>query len=561
MKKVNKILSFTLLGTILVGIIVFFAMSGSKCIDNLGIILEGIHSGFVHMKNSYDGTFWLLTITFVVLGIGLGTVFAIQVRRKKTLGFAVYMALFLMVIYAIVMGGSKLKNAFGALNNSVLAYLTFAFGLLTVIQLFAKGILCVPLSFEQSDLQANSKKSDKVKLIDIIITCVLVLLFVPVLFYISGGKFDVFKQFFTQTMSGKTGFFPILLVIVQVILVGFLLYKLIKQRKVFVGPLFVLFTEFVGYTYYYYGITKMFSYNGESRSQLENGFTTHLTSGNFLNILIVVGLVLYVLSTLCFALYQLNDTFVIFFENKRQKLYNHREKYVYGDRRRFGDSIVKEWESSKNAQYAQSFSANQMPAGLEDFEEIVETNLNDLGIDNAELLKEQGAVEEVSDNDQLEDDADDSKKIKLEIDEQKAQQDFRMKLMLLEPEKQARYNKVRNKLQSYKKIKQKFSKTVDSYRYAGELVAKISVLGSTLRLHLALDPDSYDVEKYHHIDLSSKSKYIFVPFTLKLKGPKSVELALQLIDELMTGFDIPQNPNYTDVDYVAEVQKELANEQ
>ena len=138
--------------------------------------------------------------------------------------------------------------------------------------------------------------------------------------------------------------------------------------------------------------------------------------------------------------------------------------------------------------------------------------------------------------------------------------EFRLKLMTLDPKKRERYNKVRNRLESYKKIKQKFSNTVDTYRYAGELVAKISIIGTTLRLHLALDPDSYDVNKYHQIDLSSKQKYIFVPFTLKLKGPTSVELALQLIDELMKGFDIPQQKGYKNKNFIEEVSKELLAE-
>ncbi len=570
MKKANKILLFTLIGTIVVTIGAFLAVSGSKCITNLGIVCGGIHDGFENLKMNYSATFGLITGTLVLIAVGLGALFAIQVRRKKTKGFTIYTWLFLLCVYALIVGASQFKTIFNSLDNKALTSIVIAGGILIMLQLFAKAILSVAYTFEASDLQANSKKSDAIKLVDLIVAIALIVLFVPVVFYISGGKFDVFSHFFTKTITGKSGALPLILIIVQVFIVGFVLYKLIKGRKTVLGPLFVLFGEFACYTYYYYGNVKMFSYNGKAESQLGHGFSSHLASGNILQMLVVLGILLYLLAIIFYTIYQLADVFIIFFENKRQKLYNHREKYVYGDRRRFGDSIVKEWENSKNAQYAQSFSTTQMPAGLEEFEEIVETNqnvnLNDLGIDNEELLAEQGSAEgEISTVEALEDDIEDSKKAvkvsKLNLNEEAAQQDFRVKLMLLEPEKQARYNKIRNKLQSYKKIKQKFSKTVDSYRYAGELVAKVSVLGSTLRLHLALDPDSYDVEKYHHVDLSSKSKYIFVPFTLKLKGPKSVELALQLIEELMTGFDIPQNANYKEVDYVAEVQKELEAEQ
>ncbi len=265
------------------------------------------------------------------------------------------------------------------------------------------------------------------------------------------------------------------------------------------------------------------------------------------------------------------------FEERRQKLYNHREKYVYGDRRKFGDSVVKEWEASKAAQAGFGSSFADIAAAIEaqkaaDLAEVQRaTGLQGVILDENDItndrdtqneLKLEQAAEDESEIAQVEareDDADDSRKgmkqIKLVGGEEP--KEFRLKLMTLEPKKRERYNKVRNRLESYKKIKQKFSNTVDSYRYAGELVAKMSIIGTTLRLHLALDPDSYDVNKYHQIDLSAKQKYIFVPFTLKLKGPTSVELALQLIDELMKGFDIPQQKGYKDKNFAQEVAEEL----
>ena len=80
---------------------------------------------------------------------------------------------------------------------------------------------------------------------------------------------------------------------------------------------------------------------------------------------------------------------------------------------------------------------------------------------------------------------------------------------------------------------------------------------ATVISDIIIEGNSYDVNKYHQIDLSAKQKYIFVPFTLKLKGPTSVELALQLIDELMKGFDIPQQKGYKDKNFAQEVAEEL----
>lgn len=569
MKKASKILLFTLIGTVVAVLVAFFVMAGSNSITHLGIALETVSRGFFDLKSR--PTYSVLVGGFAVLFIGLGILYAIQVRRKKTKSFIVNASLLLIGVFVTIvalLGKSIMVKEVGRtlpLNEKLVILVG---GILIGGQLFAKAVLSVAFTFENSDLAANAKKSDKTKIMDIVLATVLAILFIPVLFFISGGSFSVIPYFFTKSLAGKNGPLAIIVVVIEVILAGFVLYKLIKGRKSFVGPLYVLFAQFVIYTFSFYASNSEVVNGTVRHSRLETGFNSYLSSGEILKILIVIGIVVYLLLTVAYALYMLADTVIIFFENKRQKLYNHREKYVYGDRRRFGDSIVKEWENSKNQQYAQSFS-QQLPAGLQEFEEIVETNqnvdLNDLGIDNDALIAEQDTAEDISVNDTLADDVEDSKKVArvttLEFTEEAAAQDFRIKLLMLEPEKQARYNAIRNKLQSFKKIKQKFSKTVDSYRYAGELVAKVSVLGSTLRLHLALDPDSYDVEKYHHVDLSSKSKYIFVPFTLKLKGPKSVELALQLIDELMAGFDIPQNANYKEVDYVAEVQKEVEAEQ
>ena len=232
---------------------------------------------------------------------------------------------------------------------------------------------------------------------------------------------------------------------------------------------------------------------------------------------------------------------------------------------------MKEWEASKAqaaggtsfADFAAAIEA-QKAADLRESQGLQGIIVNEDDITNnddiqASLKAEQSLEDAVSAEEAAEDDQDD-KKTKLTLVNGAEATEFREKLMTLDGNKRNRYNKVRNRLMSYKKIKQKFSKTVDTYRYAGELVAKISILGSTLRLHLALDPDSYDVNKYHHIDLSSKQKYIFVPFTLKLKGPKSVELAIQLIDELMKGFEIPQDKKYVDQDYVSQVAAELKAE-
>ncbi len=544
MKLVRKILMISLIvsAVLAVGLVVAFNPSAEK----LGQLLNVVHQGYVDFKEINAATRGVIYTAFVAVAAAFMILYAIQVRRKKSKAFSVYGILTLLVSMVAIFAVTDLikygKNNYKAFEN----YLMLGVNVLVVLLLVTNLFLSVPTAFEASELQANSKRTVKGKILDLVFSVIIVGLYFAMVFMVSSGKFDVFKYFFSDGIKAKG---ILILLILEILFTIYVVYKFFKLRKNFVGLIMFYFTELAGYTYWYYG---RYNSDGARSNKLQENFTRMLSSGNIVDVMSVVFVVALFFVIILFGMYITTDSMVQLFENKRQKLYNHREKYVYGDRRRFGDSIVKEWENSKNTGMGNSFGAfgGMGMATATTSAEVTET-LDD------DLLLEQSGDELLSASDVAQDDNDDSRRaIAAQIAAGENPADFRAKLLALEPEKRKRYNQIRNKLQSYKKIKQKFSKTVDTYRYAGELVAKVSVLGTTLRLHLALDPDSYDVEKYHHLDLSSKQKYIFVPFTLKLKGPKSVELALQLIDELMTGFDIPVNNAYKDVDYVSQIEAE-----
>lgn len=557
MKKIRKILLFSLLGLVVLGIVLGFAFGGADSISNF---LGKAYYGYVEFEWDQDLATRILVYTiFAVIFFVIAVVFAVNVRRKKSKAFPIYA--FFTTMYALF-GIFSAENGFdfvkdaGGLKGTV----AVALGILPGVLLLALTVLSMPTAFEHSELHSNSKESDAWKLTDLIFGATLAVLYIPVLLIISGAKFNVFGSLF--------GTLTVVLVVIQIFVYGFFGWRLAKQKKPVAAvllPLAIFLVELVAYTYYHYGW--IIRYN-----------TWHyLLDGSVIEKLEALLIVVYFFTTIAYGMYIGTQYVLTIFEERRQKLYNHREKYVYGDRRKFGDSVVKEWEASKAAQAGFGSSFADIAAAIEaqkaaDLAEVQRaTGLQGVILDENDItndrdtqneLKLEQAAEDESEIAQVEareDDADDSRKgmkqIKLVGGEEP--KEFRLKLMTLEPKKRERYNKVRNRLESYKKIKQKFSNTVDSYRYAGELVAKMSIIGTTLRLHLALDPDSYDVNKYHQIDLSAKQKYIFVPFTLKLKGPTSVELALQLIDELMKGFDIPQQKGYKDKNFAQEVAEEL----
>ncbi len=556
MKKIRKILLFSLLGLILVGIILGFALGGANCVSSF---VAKMYFGYMNFEWNQDLAIKILVYgIFTLFFMAMAITFAIQIRRKKSKAFPIYGFFLLLYLLFIIFGASQgidyVKDA-----STVKGVLAIIVTVLVGLLLLVLTTLSIPSTFEHSELAANSKKADGYKLADLIVGCTLAVGYVGALAIISGMKFNIFA---------KIGVVAIVLLVAQVFAYGIIAYRLIKQKKPVAAillPLAVLLTEVVGYTYFKYGWIIRWNTH-------EN-----LVDGNILEKLQAFYVIIYFFVAIAYGMYIGTDYVLTIFEARRQKLYNHREKYVYGDRRKFGDSIVKEWEASKAAQAGYGTSFADIAAAIEaqkaaDLAEVQKaTGLQGVILDENDItndrdtqneLKLEQAAEDESELAKVEvreDDADDSRKaikqIKLVGGEEP--KEFRLKLMTLDPKKRERYNKVRNRLESYKKIKQKFSNTVDTYRYAGELVAKISIIGTTLRLHLALDPDSYDVNKYHQIDLSSKQKYIFVPFTLKLKGPTSVELALQLIDELMKGFDIPQQKGYKNKNFVEEIAKEL----
>lgn len=557
MKKVRKILLFSLLGIVLIGIILGFVFGGA---DSIGNFLGNVYYGYVEFEwDQEPATKVLVYSIFAVAAFIFAMQFAVNVRRKKSKSFAVYGILTLLYllfgIFGIQNGVDYIKDA-GAGKGAIAAACAILPGLLLILL----TILSIPTAFEHSELHSNSKEADGWKIADLSAGIALAVLYIPLLLIVSGSEFNIFKPLL--------GTLTVVLTVIQLFVYGFFAWRLIKAKKPVAAvllPLSILLVELIAYTYYHYGWVIRWN-------------TWHnLLDGSIVEKIQATFVVVYFFVAIIFGMYFATQYVLTIFEERRQKLYNHREKYVYGDRRKFGDSIVKEWEASKAAQAGVGSSFADIAAAIEaqkqaDLAEVqratglqgVILDENDITNDRDtqnELKLEQAAEDEaeLAQVESREDDADDSRKglkqIKLVGGEEP--KEFRLKLMTLEPKKRERYNKVRNRLESYKKIKQKFSNTVDSYRYAGELVAKMSIIGTTLRLHLALDPDSYDVNKYHQIDLSAKQKYIFVPFTLKLKGPTSVELALQLIDELMKGFDIPQQKGYKDKNFAQEVAEEL----
>lgn len=82
------------------------------------------------------------------------------------------------------------------------------------------------------------------------------------------------------------------------------------------------------------------------------------------------------------------------------------------------------------------------------------------------------------------------------------------------------------------KIKSRISKQCDTYRRNGEIVAKITIIGTSLRINLPLDPSAVEFNdgKTPHIDMSHKKVYEEVPFQFKVNSKLGLKRALALIE-------------------------------
>ena len=125
---------------------------------------------------------------------------------------------------------------------------------------------------------------------------------------------------------------------------------------------------------------------------------------------------------------------------------------------------------------------------------------------------------------------------------------FMSRLIQAEEPIQDYYTVVKNALLSYKGVKARTSWNFESFNKGRIQCAKLNVKGSAFQVYLGLDPNEYNANKYHFIDVSDKPKLDKVPMLLKVKSERGLKYVLELIEEMMNklGMERIETPN---VDY------------
>lgn len=158
-------------------------------------------------------------------------------------------------------------------------------------------------------------------------------------------------------------------------------------------------------------------------------------------------------------------------------------------------------------------------------------------------------VEEVAAEDAVEDTEDDR--------EAARRIPFAEKMLYIDRKTQEYYDTINNKFISLRKINPRVSSKGVSYRLGRDLVAKITIHGKTMKLHLALDVAAFEEKIYFQKDLSDKKAYAEVPFTVKVKSDRGLKNALKLIDALVEKKGIESKVRFNKADSIEDI-KELA---
>ncbi len=114
------------------------------------------------------------------------------------------------------------------------------------------------------------------------------------------------------------------------------------------------------------------------------------------------------------------------------------------------------------------------------------------------------------------------------------------------------YSELKNELLTYRQVKDRMSASGDSFRQGGNLIAKITLSGERLTLHLAASVEDYSARTYNHYDMSGTKAYAAVPLTIDIGGSLDLQNAKFLIQEAMAShFILYHRAKKVSVNYAA----------
>ncbi len=111
------------------------------------------------------------------------------------------------------------------------------------------------------------------------------------------------------------------------------------------------------------------------------------------------------------------------------------------------------------------------------------------------------------------------------------------------------YSELKNYILSFKGVKSKAAWRYESYKKGRNQLFRIRIKGKGLCLYCALDPKSIDETRYFH-DITTSKDYADVPTMVRIKTIRGLKRAKELVDMVMSKFEIYQNPKAKTLDYL-----------
>jgi hypothetical protein len=121
------------------------------------------------------------------------------------------------------------------------------------------------------------------------------------------------------------------------------------------------------------------------------------------------------------------------------------------------------------------------------------------------------------------------------------------------------YGDLKNTLLSYEKVKSNMSWNGDRYNYGKITVVKMNIVGKTLCIYMALNPDDYSLTKYHQKYVGNVKTYESTPMMVKVKSHMGLKRATSLIGDMMDSFGAKKTEK-APVDY-AEIYTYMTDEE
>jgi hypothetical protein len=118
-----------------------------------------------------------------------------------------------------------------------------------------------------------------------------------------------------------------------------------------------------------------------------------------------------------------------------------------------------------------------------------------------------------------------------ELNIQGTSRTFEEKVAGLKPEAKEALEQIKAALLAKKKVNERVSKKYATYNRGRDQIARVSIIATSLRVHLALDPKDHP-DKTWIKDLSAKSAYEKVPAMVRISSPLALRRVLALIEAL-----------------------------